>query len=101
MIGMGMIEAENIFLALATFALNTHQFPRIDVVTVVRRICACVGAWSGGGHHSIIPIHGSQQNSATLVGISLFTMPADLVVDGLCELDQLQLSYLRIFELSD
>src|SRR5690349_11031991 len=35
---MGMIEAQNVFAALATLALNTHQICRIDVVAVVRRI---------------------------------------------------------------
>ena len=40
MVGMGMIEADNLFIALAAFALNANQFFRIDAVTVLRRISA-------------------------------------------------------------
>ena len=40
MVRMRMIEADDIFSALAAFALDGDQFLRIDVVAVVRRVLA-------------------------------------------------------------
>ena len=32
---VGVVEADYVFSALAAFALNTNQFPRVDVVAVL------------------------------------------------------------------
>ena len=47
MVGMRMVEADNIFAALAPFALDADQFAGIDVVAIMRRIAAGVAATGG------------------------------------------------------
>jgi hypothetical protein len=50
MIGMRMIKPDDVFPPLAPFALNSDQFPRIDVIPVVSRVGSGVAAARGRGH---------------------------------------------------
>src|SRR5580658_5640830 len=77
MIRVGMIEANNILTALAPLALNAHEFTRIDVVPVLRRIGAGVAAACCRGHDSsAVIVHAAEQHAAALVWISLFPVAA-------------------------
>src|ERR1700686_2980363 len=46
MIRMGVIEANNIFTAFASLALNADQLLRVDVISIVWRVCSRVSAAS-------------------------------------------------------
>src|ERR1035438_2400266 len=69
MIGMGVVEADDIFSALAAFALNADQLFRIDLVAVVGRIVAHVSA-AGGTIHGLCAVifKASEQYATALVG---------------------------------
>src|SRR6266576_1301469 len=83
---MRMIKAEDVLTTLAAFALNTHQFFGIDVVTVLWRVGASV---SGAGDRSDDPcavvIHAAEQHPTALMRIRLLAMVAKRVVVGLAE----------------
>ena len=49
MVRMGMVEADDVFAALAAFTLDAHQFLGIDVVAVVGGVGAGVAAAGGRG----------------------------------------------------
>ena len=44
MIGMRVVEADDVFAALPAFALDADQFARIDVIAVLRRIGSSIAA---------------------------------------------------------
>src|SRR5579872_1479079 len=52
MVGVGMIEADDVLAAAAAFTLDSHQFLGIDIVAVVRGICTGVAAARSRGHHA-------------------------------------------------
>src|ERR1700722_7272960 len=87
MVGMGVIEADDIFAPLASLALNAHQFARSVVVTLLRRVGPGGAAARRRGHDaSPVIVHAPQQHATAFVRISLFPVPAEsLVMDG-CEL---------------
>src|ERR1700722_7641597 len=76
MIGVRVVEADNVFSALAPFALDAHQFARIDVVTVLWRVSTSIAAARGRGHCADITVYLAEQHSATLVRISFFAVTA-------------------------
>src|SRR5882672_2019337 len=82
MIRMRMVEADDVLSALAPFALDADEFLGIDVIAIMRRVVACVPS-TRDASHSLRPIIRklSKQNSATLVGISLFAVLAKRSVD--------------------
>src|SRR5580698_3441748 len=86
-IGMRMVEADNVFAALASLALDLHKFPRIDVVTIVRRVGAGIAGARGRSHdtHAVI-VETAQQHTTAFMGIRLFTVAANRVIVLLCEL---------------
>ena len=47
MIGVGVIEADDVFAALASFPLDANQFLGIDVVAIVGGVGAGVAAAGG------------------------------------------------------
>lgn len=78
MVGMGMVEADDILAALAAFALDVDQFARIDVVAVLRRIGARVSAARGGSHDArAIVVHATKQDTAALMRVGLFAVAAN------------------------
>jgi len=44
MVGMGVIETDDVLASLAAFALNADEFPGIDLVAVMWRVRARVAA---------------------------------------------------------
>src|SRR4051812_13573384 len=50
MVGVGMVEADNVFSAFAAFTLDADQFARVDAVAVVGGVGAGVAAGGGRGH---------------------------------------------------
>src|SRR5947207_9961079 len=83
---MGMVEADNILFALAGFTLDVHQFFRIDVVAVLRRVGAGVtGTGKRSDHASAVLLEPPEQHAAALVRIGLFTVLAKSVVMGLAK----------------
>jgi len=87
MVGVGVIEADDVLAALAPFALNADEFLRIDVVAVVRRVVARVAAACDPRNRlrSII-VEAPKQHTATLVGIGLLAVLTNRKVVGLREL---------------
>ena len=85
MIGMRVVEADDVEVALAGLALHPHQFARIDVVAVLGRIDAGVAAADGGPHLAGVASHNSQQYPTALVRVGLLAVAADLVEVGLVE----------------
>jgi hypothetical protein len=76
-----MIKPDNILSALASFALNAYQFPRVDVVPVMRRVGPCVAATRRPRDHARAVIaETTEQNAATLVRIGLLTVRTDRVI---------------------
>lgn len=87
MIGMGMVETDDVFSAVAAFALDADQFFRIDVVAVVSGIGAGVAATcSAGDGAGAVVFEAAEENSTAFVGIGLFAMAADSFVVGFFEL---------------
>ena len=84
MIGMGMVEADNVFAALAAFALNANQFFGIDVVAIMWRIVASVAAARDrrDGFRAIL-LEPAKKHPAALVRIGFFSMLAQSKVSGL------------------
>ena len=84
-----MVEADDVFAPLAAFALNANQFARIDMVAVLRRIRARVGAASDGNDSAAVPIHFAKQYTATLVRIGLLAVLAKSFVIGAFDLQHI------------
>jgi hypothetical protein len=81
MIGMGVVEADDIFSALAAFALDAHQFLGIDVVAIVSGIGARVAAaGSARDDAAAVLFEATKENAAAFVRISLFAVAAKGVV---------------------
>src|SRR5258708_6263537 len=77
MIGVGMVEADNVFAAFTAFALNAHQFAGIDVVAVLRRVRTGVAAARGRGHRAgAIILEAAEQDAAAFVRVGFFAMAA-------------------------
>jgi hypothetical protein len=81
MIGVRVIEADDVFSTLPAFTLDADQFARVDVIAIVGGIDACVAATGGTGYASTaIFIETAEKDSAALVGIGFFSMGSDLFV---------------------
>src|SRR5208282_1355737 len=75
MVGMRVIEADDLLAALAPVALNANQFPGIDAITVVWRVVTRIAAanTARNGPPAIVP-ELSEQHAATLVRISFLSV---------------------------
>ena len=81
---MGMIKADDVFSALASFALNANEVLRIDVIAIVRRIGARVAAARDARDClRAIVVEVAEEDSATLVGIGFLPVLAKRVIVGL------------------
>src|SRR5579862_5555067 len=77
MIWMRMIKANDIFSAFAAFALDADQFLWIDAIAVVWRVVARVAAAGDRSNDArAVAIELTQQNTAALVRIGFFAVPA-------------------------
>src|SRR5262249_42982975 len=82
-----MIEAHNVFPALAPFALNAHQLLGIYVIAIVGRIVAGVSAARRRGHDAGVSVRGTEQHATALVGISFLPMSPNLSISNLGKLE--------------
>ena len=80
MVGMRMIEPDDVLSALPAFPLDANQFAWIDVIAILRRIRTRVAAAGNGCHGAHFPVHLAEQNPTALVGISLLAVLAKSVV---------------------
>lgn len=81
MIGMGVVEANDVFSAFPAFALDAYQFSRVDVVAIMGGIGASVATPSRrGDDSSSIVFKPTQQNAAAFVRIGFFPVLANRVV---------------------
>jgi hypothetical protein len=88
-----MIEADDVFTALAAFTLDANQFARINVVTVVGGVCAGVTtARRGDDDARAIVFKTAEQYAAAFVRISLFAVAAKGVVAGAGEYQHSKIS---------
>src|SRR5690242_19723030 len=86
MVRMRVIEADDIFSALAPLTLDAHQFFWIDVVAVVRGVSASIATTGSAGHCSAaIVCKLPEQHTAAFVRISLLAMFANSIVIRLVE----------------
>src|SRR6267378_873129 len=75
MVGMGVIETDDVLAALAAFALNADEFPGIDLVAVVWRVRARVAAARDARNSlHVVVIEVPKQHAATLVGIGFLSV---------------------------
>ena len=78
MVGMGVVEADDIFSAVAAFALDANQFARIDVVAVVRRVGPSVAAARRRGHaRGRVIFEAAEQHAAAFVWVGFFAVLAE------------------------
>src|ERR1700739_3076391 len=77
---MRMIEADNVQALLPRLSLDSHQFLRRDVITIVRRIGPRVAGTHEGLHLVGSILEESEQHSATFMRISLFPMLTDFPI---------------------
>jgi hypothetical protein len=79
-VGVGMVEADDVFAAFAGQALDADEFFGIDVVAVLWGIGAGVLAAGGGGDGAGIIVHLAEEDSAAFVGVGFFAVTADVIV---------------------
>src|SRR5437867_705672 len=75
MVGMGVVETDDVLTALTPSTLNADQFLGIDVVAVVGGIGAGIaGAGDGSNRADAIFIQLPEQHAAAFVGIGLLAV---------------------------
>jgi hypothetical protein len=84
MVGMGVIEADDLLAALAAVALNVDEFPGIDTVAIVKRVRSRVAAAGNArnGPRAVV-FEVSQQNPTAFVGIGFLPVLTKGDVGGL------------------
>src|SRR5579864_2337299 len=80
MIGMGVIEADDVLVALARLALDANEFLGINVIAVLGRIGAGVAAAGGRRDRANIAIHLAEEDPATFMRISFLAVATDFRV---------------------
>lgn len=80
MIGMGVIEADDVLVPLARLALDANELLGIDVIAVLGRIGAGVAAASGRRDRANVAIHLSEEDPATFMRVSFLPVTADFCV---------------------
>src|SRR6266446_5654439 len=82
MVGMLVVEADNVLSALASVTLDTDEFLGVDVVAIVRRIVASVaGARDAGYGFGTVVRKSAEQHAAALVWVGFFAVLAERSVD--------------------
>ena len=80
MIGMGVIEADDVLVSLARLALDANELLGIDVIAVLGRIGAGVAAAGGRRDRANVAIHLSEEDPATFMRVSFLPVTADFRV---------------------
>jgi hypothetical protein len=76
-IRMGMIEADDVFSAVAALALDANQFFGVDVVAIVCGIGTCIASTDNRGDDACaVAFHLAEKNAAAFMWISQFAMLA-------------------------
>jgi hypothetical protein len=76
-VGMRVVEADDVFSSFAAFALDPDELFGIDVVAVVRRIGTRVAGWGNRTYDArTIVLHLAEENAATLVRVGGFAVLA-------------------------
>ena len=87
MVGVGVVETDDVLAAITALSLDADQFLGVDVVAVVGRVGAGVAAACGAGDDSrAVILEASEQNSAAFVGIGFFAVLTEGVVVGAFEI---------------
>ena len=79
---MGVVKTRNAQALLPRLAFDFDQFQRGDAVAIVSRIGAGVAGSRCRGHAPSFRRGLAQQRATALVGIGLFAMSADRIIDG-------------------
>jgi hypothetical protein len=80
-VGVGMVEADDVFSALAGLALDFDQLFGVDVVTVVGGVGAGVAGSGYAGDYSVVVLKLAEQDSAAFVGVGFFAVLAEGFVE--------------------
>src|SRR5579864_4892913 len=80
MIGMGVIEADDVLVSLARLPLDANELLGIDVIAVLGGIGAGVAAASGRRDRANVAIHLSEEDPATFMRVSFLPVTADFRV---------------------
>jgi hypothetical protein len=83
MIGMRMIEAHDVASAFSALTLHLHQFLRINVITVLWGVIACISAPNRRLHDIASIFHFAEEHPTALKWIGLLSVLADFVEVGL------------------
>src|ERR1700735_5412705 len=88
MIGMGVVEADNVQTAFSSLALNADQFLGRDVIAVMGGIGARIAR--AYGHLYLVDSveRMTEQHTATLMGIGLFTVLAQFAVHRIADTER-------------
>lgn len=79
-IGMGVIETNNVLVAFSGLALDADKFLGINMVAVLRRVDAGIAATGGRGDSANIAIHLAEKDPAAFMWIGLLAVTANLGV---------------------
>ena len=74
---MRVVEADNVFSALAAVALDFDQFFWVDVIAIVCGISTRVASSGNGRDGFCVVIHLAEEHSAAFVGIGFFPVLAE------------------------
>src|SRR5438477_3777367 len=80
MIGMGVIEADDVLVSLARLALDANELLGIDVIAVMGRIRAGVAAAGDRRDRANVAIHLAEKHAAAFMRISFLAVAADFRV---------------------
>ena len=80
MVGMGVVEADNIFVACAAFPLDADELLRIDVVAILRGVGARVAAAGSGGDGAYVAVHLAEKNTTAFMRVGFLAVAANFSV---------------------
>ena len=80
-VGMRVVEADNVLSTLAAFALDFNELFGVDVVAVVGRVGARIAGTGDGGDESRVVVDLADKDSAAFVGVGFFSVLAEGVVE--------------------
>ena len=81
-VGVGVVEADDVEAELAAFALGGDELLRRDVVAVVGAVGAGVTGTEEVGDGEVLLVGVAEEDAAALVRVGLFAVGAEGVVEG-------------------
>src|SRR5690349_20108219 len=93
MVGVRVIKADDIFPALAAFALDADQLAGINAIAVMGRVAARVAATHDRGDHALVVVDLPEQNATAFVGIGFFAVPAQRLIVRLANLQHCKIRF--------